>query len=113
MAKKNFITTTAVLLSQADGRKLAVDMLVGLRDSNADEASIESRYRPGKAQCDILSRYQRVMRDQGNPAVEVGFNAVPNDFLGHVFYGIVEPEFYEAIDDDEIEREFTAEERGD
>lgn len=114
MAKHHFTPTNSTLLSQADGRMLAVDMLIEFRESNSDEVSIEQRYRPGKPQSDILGRYQRVVKDHNNPTVEAGFNAVVNDLLSHFLSGgcLMEPEFYEALDDAEIEREATAEERG-
>jgi len=80
---------------------------------NADGASIESRYHPGKEQIGIFTRFLRVVSKKNSRDVEAGFNAVLNDFLGHAYsLGAVKPGFYYGLNDAEIEREFTAEERG-
>jgi hypothetical protein len=107
MAAKRNLTT--------NGRRLAAAMLREFSEVNADEVSIEARYHPGKSQRDILTRYLRhlgVAGEKNRRYFEAGFHAVLNDFLGHALggAGAPEPEFYEALNDAEIGRDFTAEE---
>src|SRR5437762_4821632 len=111
MDGKNSTPTHSALLSQADGRRLAAEMLIKFQESNHDEVAVEQRYRAGKSQSDILGRYQRVVRHQPDPSVEAGFNAVLSDFLSHSLSGgcEMEPEFYLELDDAEIERDSIAE----
>lgn len=96
----------------ADGRKHAAAMLREFAAVNADEAAIESRYRPGKPQCDILRRYLRAVGECNRPGFAAGFNAVLTDFLAHAGDGAPEPTFYEALDDADIARKFTDDEEG-
>lgn len=110
MDDQYFITKGSALLSESDGRKLAAAMLREFDEYlDSNDHTIEARYRQGLPQKDTLARYLRVIMDQGNPAVEDGFIAVLTDFLGSG--GITKPEFYESLDDSEIKREFTEEER--
>jgi hypothetical protein len=113
MAKGNFKANNATSYSHKDGRTLAAAMLREFSESNADEASIERRYRPGKPQSNILTRYLRLVSEHNSGPLKAGFNAVLTDFLAHAFRtGVVRPEFYERLDDGEIKRQSTAEEIG-
>jgi hypothetical protein len=96
MADRNVTPKDSAISPTAYGRKLAVGMLIEFRamDHN-DETCIEPRYRPGKPQSDILTRYVRAVRDQYSPAVEAGFFAVLTDYLAHE--AATEPEYYNDL----------------
>lgn len=77
--------------SSADGRQLAIDMLLELRDLGADATAID---RPG--QQNIVGHYLRIIREQGAPALEHGFAAVLTDFIAGALDGAApDPEVYE------------------
>lgn len=96
-------------LTEANGRTLACQMLRKFRETNTDALSIEARYRPGKKQRDILGHTLRTIKKAGNPAVDAGFMAVMNDFIAHTLTtGVMDPEFYEGLDDEEIARPYRA-----
>jgi hypothetical protein len=82
-------------LTEADGRRLAVNMLVEMRDLGADELVIDraDEYRDGRPQNDVLVRYLRTAREQ--PRVEAGFLAVLTDVLGSAVEGGGAIELYE------------------
>ena len=69
-------------LSEADGRRLAVDMLVEMRRLGFDELAINGadECREGRPQNDVLVRYLRTVRS--HPEVEAGFLAVLTDVIG-------------------------------
>ena len=68
--------------TEADGRRLAVDMLVEMRDLGFDELAIgdAEEVREGRPQADILARYLRTARE--HPNVEAGFLAILTDVIG-------------------------------
>ena len=96
---KRLFKDAAAVLTEADGRKLAVDMLLELRAIGADVTSIEEQYHEqGRSQDSVVARYLETVRTHGNPNVEVGFVAVLTDFLAGALDGAVpDPELYESI----------------
>jgi hypothetical protein len=76
------IGNVAQFTAKADGRRLAVDMLIEMQELGLDELAIDNadEYREGRPQSDILVRYLRAIR--GQPAVEAGFLAVLTDVIG-------------------------------
>ncbi len=81
--------------TQADGRQLAIDMLLEIRDElGVDECVLDADARDGRAQSDVLARYLRAVRDAGASA-EAGFVAVLTDFVGSAFEATPDPEEYE------------------
>lgn len=83
------------MLTAADGRHLAVDLLRELQAVGSDECLVDAQYRQGRPQCDALARYLRVVRESGSTEVEVGFVAVLTDFIGSAFEVVVDPSAYE------------------
>lgn len=83
MAKKQSSTR---LLTAADGRALAVNMLVEMEELGLDELAVDGdeylrdELRDGRPQSDVLTRYLRAA--QQHPEVEAGFLAVLTDALG-------------------------------
>lgn len=85
----------AAAFTEADGRRLAVDMLVEMRELGMDELAIEgAEYRSGRPQSDVLVRYLR--NAQRHAAIEAGFLAVLTDALGCANGGALE--LYERHD---------------
>ena len=81
--------------TEADGRQLAIDMLLEIRDRvGVDECVLEDSVRDGRPQSDVLARYMRSVRDAGE-AAEAGFVAVLMDFVGSAFEATPDPESYE------------------
>lgn len=81
--------------TEADGRQLAIDMLLEIRDElGVDECVLEDEGRDGRQQSDVLARYLRAVRDAG-AAAEAGFIAVLTDFVGSAFEAPSAPEDYE------------------
>lgn len=82
--------------TEADGRQLAVNMLLEIRDElGVDECVLDPDARDGRPQSDVLARYLRTVRDAG-AAAEAGFVAVLTDFVGSAFEATPDPESYEA-----------------
>ena len=82
-------------LTEADGRRLAIDMLLEIRDElGVDESVLDDDARDGRPQSDVLARYLRSVRAAGS-AAEAGFLAVLTDFVGSGFEGAPDPEEYE------------------
>lgn len=73
-------------LTEADGRRLAVDMLAEMSALGFDELAIDgAQYRDGRPQSDMLVRYLRAARE--DPKVEAGFLAVLQDVIGSAAEG--------------------------
>lgn len=83
--------------TQADGRRLAVDMFVEMRDLGTDELVIDraGEYREGRPQNDVLARYLRTAR--AHPEVEAGFLAMLTDAIGSAVEGGGAIELYEEL----------------
>jgi len=80
--------------SEADGRRLAVDMLVEMRELGLDEFSIEGApYREGRPQNELLARY--LARAREHPQVEAGFLAILSDAVAQAVEGGGSIELYE------------------
>jgi len=89
----------STLLSEADGRRLAIDMLLEMSALDLDELAIDgTEAREGRPQSDVVRRYLRTARE--NASVEAGFIAVLTDALGSFAEGRAGDTlagFYEAI----------------
>lgn len=84
------------LLTEADGRRLAVDMLVEMAELGVDDLAIDgAEYRDGRPQNDVLARFLRSVR--GAPAVEAGFLQVLTDVIGSAVEGGSAIELYERL----------------
>jgi hypothetical protein len=82
--------------TEMDGRRLAVDMLVEMRDLGSDALIIDDAndYRDGP-QNDLLAGFLRAAHE--HPAVEAGFLQVLTDVLGSAVEGGGAIEHYEAL----------------
>ena len=85
------------LLTAADGRQLAADLLRELKVAGVDECMVDAKYRDGRPQCDALARYLRVARESGSAEVEASFIAVLTDFVGSAFEGAPDPAEHEDL----------------
>jgi hypothetical protein len=80
------------LLTEADGRALAIDMLRmldGYQTTNDENAlwpwSVAAMYRPeGTQQDNVVLRYLDAIQQQGSRGALAGFCAVVTDYLGYV-----------------------------
>ena len=71
----------STLLTQADGIRLAVDMLLEMSRLGLDQLAIDAAdARDGRPQSDVLARF--LTTAQRSPAVKAGFLAVLTDVLG-------------------------------
>lgn len=78
------------LLTESDGRRLAVELLLEMSQLGLDELAIDgsvdaAEVREGRPQSDVLARYLRSARQ--NNALEAGFIAVLTDVLGSAAEG--------------------------
>jgi hypothetical protein len=107
--KNQFTTKAQALASESDGRRLAVAMLNEFRASDTDKCSIEPRFRSGRPQLDIFTRYRRIVSDCLSPAVAAGFDAVLCDHLACAADGgvIDNPDYYNNLDEHGNERGFS------
>ena len=82
--------------TRLDGRRLAVDMLVEMRDAGFDALIIDDAhdYRDG-VQSDVLVRYLRTARE--HPEVEAGFLEILTDVIGSHAEGGGAIEHYECL----------------
>jgi hypothetical protein len=81
--------------TQADGRRLAIDMLLEIRDDvGVNESVLDDDARDGRPQSDVLARYMRTVKHAGG-AAEAGFVAVLTDFIASAFEATPDPAEYE------------------
>lgn len=56
--------------TEADGRQLAADMLLELRDAGADATCLDAGIRDGIPQNNVAARYLKVLRERDSVELE-------------------------------------------
>lgn len=85
--------------TEADGRQLAADMLLELRDAGADATCLDAGIRIAVGlsgpQNNVVARYLRELRKRDSAELDAGFAGVVSEFIGSALDGsVIDPEEY-------------------
>jgi len=85
------------LLTEGDGRALAVQMLREANDIGLNDLAIHEHERHGRPQNNLVLRYLDALRKADSRRADIGFCSVLSDFIGTCTDGspAIDPDFYQ------------------